>query len=244
MTTQHKEQSCDVLPKKDPEDLEEYLPHIMVKHVQFCGYDIEINQYLSHKMGVSAFIWESGFMLCQFFQQEKMNFTGKKVIELGSGTGMVGILAVLLGGQVTLTDESHALKQIEHNVSVNVPDSCRHFPTIRTLSWGFDHINFPNDYDIILASDIVYYPSDYPLLLQTLQHLSNPRTIIYIATQMRGCHLTHKFHEEIIPQYFNSHIIQREAFNDINLYKLTLKSPRTGEKQPMESATERNLLSN
>ncbi|XP_078419507.1 EEF1A lysine methyltransferase 3-like [Cetorhinus maximus] len=184
------------------------------------------------------------FGLCQYFQQERMDFSGKKVIELGSGTGIMGILAVLLGGQVTLTDGSHALKQIEHNVSVNVPDPCRHFPTIRTLSWGFDHMNFPNDYDIILGSDIVYYPSDYPSLLQTLRHLSNQRTTIYIATQIRGCHATRRFHEELIPQYFNSHIIQGDWCANVNLYKVTLKSPKTGEELPMERGTERNLLSN
>ncbi|XP_041070103.1 EEF1A lysine methyltransferase 3-like [Carcharodon carcharias] len=241
MTVQHKEKFCDVLSKEDPED---HFPNILVKHFRFCGYDLEINQYMNQKIGVSAFIWECGLGLCQYFQQERMDFSGKKIIELGSGTGIVGILAVLLGGQVTLTDESHALKQIEHNVSVNVPDSCRHFPTIRTLSWGFDHMNFLNDYDIILGSDIVYYPSDYPLLLQTLQHLSNQRTIIYIATQMRGCHATRRFHEELIPQYFNSHIIQGDWCANINLYKLTLKSPKTGEELPMERGTERNLLSN
>ncbi|XP_072351200.1 EEF1A lysine methyltransferase 3-like [Scyliorhinus torazame] len=240
MTAKHMEKSCDVLPKEDSEGLGEYLPYVLVKHLQFCGYDLEINQYMNYKMGVSALIWECAFVLCQYFQQEKMNFSGKKVIELGSGTGIVGILAVLLGGEVTLTDESHALKQIEHNVSVNVPESCRHLATIRTLSWGFDHMNFSNDYDIILGSDIVYYPSDYPVLLQTLQHLSNPRTIIYIATRIRGCHETWKFHEELIPQYFNSHTVQGDWGGNIYLYKLTLKRPETGEEQPMA----RNLLSN
>lgn len=36
-------------------------------------------------------------MLCQYFDDEKINFAGKKIIELGSGTGIVGIMAVLLG---------------------------------------------------------------------------------------------------------------------------------------------------
>ncbi|XP_020391931.2 EEF1A lysine methyltransferase 3-like [Rhincodon typus] len=227
-TAEHMEKSCSVLSEEDPED---NVPCVLVKHYQFCGYDLEITRYFNERMGVSAFVWNSGLTLCQFFEQERMNFSGKKMIELGSGTGIVGILAILLGGQVTLTDQIQALKQIEHNVSVNVPDSCRHLPTIRALSWGFDHVHFPSDYDIILGSDIVYYPSDFPLLLQTLRHLSNQQTIIYIATELRGCGATRKFHEELIPLYFNSRIIYRNKDADINLYKLTLKGPKTGEEK-------------
>eukprot|EP00061_Rhincodon_typus_P016145 g44200.t1 len=37
-----------------------------------------------------------GLVLCRYFENEKIDFTGKKVLELGSGTGIVGILAVLL----------------------------------------------------------------------------------------------------------------------------------------------------
>ncbi|XP_067894318.1 EEF1A lysine methyltransferase 3-like [Heterodontus francisci] len=240
MTAQHKEKSCDVLSKEDPKD---YSPFILVKHFQFCGYDLQINRYMCENLGVSAFVWDCGITLCQFFQRERMNFSRMKVIELGSGTGIVGILVALLGGQVTLTDQSHVLKQIERNVSDNIPASCGHSPTIKALSWGFDHMHFPNDYDIILGSDIVYYPLDYPLLLQTLRHLSNQRTTIYIATEMRGCCATHKFHEELVPQYFNSHIVHRNWGADINLYKLTLKGPRAGEVLAMERERQKNLLS-
>ncbi|GCC35670.1 EEF1A lysine methyltransferase 3-like [Chiloscyllium punctatum] len=240
-TAKHMDKSSNVLSKEDPEG---NLPSILVNHYQFCGYDLEITRYLNERMGVSAFVWNSGLTLCQFFQQEKINFSGMKVLELGSGTGIVGILAALLGGEVTLTDQIQALKQIEYNVSVNVPDSCRHLPKIRALSWGFDQVHFPSDYDIILGSDIVYYPSDFPLLLQTLRHLSNQRTTIYIATELRGCCAAHKFHEEIIPQYFNSRIVYRNQSADINLYKLTLKVPKTGEELSMEKETRKKLLSN
>ncbi|XP_053150984.1 EEF1A lysine methyltransferase 3 isoform X2 [Hemicordylus capensis] len=34
--------------------------------------------------------------LCDYFEAQKLNFWGKKVIELGAGTGIVGILAALL----------------------------------------------------------------------------------------------------------------------------------------------------
>lgn len=35
--------------------------------------------------------------LCDYFEEHKLNFWGKKVLELGAGTGIVGILVALLG---------------------------------------------------------------------------------------------------------------------------------------------------
>ncbi|XP_067847581.1 EEF1A lysine methyltransferase 3-like [Heptranchias perlo] len=222
MTAQHEERSCDVLPKEDPE---ESVASISVKHFGFCGYELKITRFTDINLGVSAFIWESGLTLCRFFEREKMSFCGRKVIELGSGTGIVGILAVMLGGKVTLTDQPHVLKQIKHNVSINVPPSYEHYSTVRALSWGSNHTQFPNDYDVILGSDIVYYPPDYPILIQTLRHLSNQRTTIYIATEMRGCCAALSFHQELIPQYFYSQLVHRHGSEDINVYKLTVRGP-------------------
>ena len=38
--------------------------------------------------------------LCRFFEEQRMDFRGRTVIELGAGTGIVGILAALLGEQM------------------------------------------------------------------------------------------------------------------------------------------------
>lgn len=38
-----------------------------------------------------------GVALCRYFEKQNASFTGKTVIELGSGTGIVGILTTLLG---------------------------------------------------------------------------------------------------------------------------------------------------
>lgn len=47
---------------------------------------------------------------------------GKTVVELGSGTGLVGIAASMLGaGEVHLTDLPYALKNTRANVDLNKP---------------------------------------------------------------------------------------------------------------------------
>ncbi|XP_071990921.1 elongation factor Ts, mitochondrial isoform X2 [Engystomops pustulosus] len=138
--------------------------------------------------------------LCTYFEEQKLNFKGKKVIELGAGTGIVGILASLLGGRVTVTDLPHALPQIRKNVSVNV--SLDQAPDVCALSWGIDQVHFPEDYDFVLGADIVYLKETYDLLLQTLLHLCGPRTTIFLSSKMRKEHGTMDFFQNILPQYF------------------------------------------
>lgn len=48
------------------------------------------------EIDICLFLFQ-GLALCQFFQEENVDFTGKRLLELGSGSGIVGILATLLG---------------------------------------------------------------------------------------------------------------------------------------------------
>ncbi|XP_067894307.1 EEF1A lysine methyltransferase 3-like [Heterodontus francisci] len=195
-------------------------PNICEKQFTFCGHLLNIARYFGGNLGFSASIWESAIVLCQYFEQEKINFSGRKVIELGSGTGIVGILAVLLGGDVTMTDQENVLSQIEHNVSTNIPSAARHRSKVCALSWGKDHIKFPTDYDFILGSDIVYTSLAYPLLLKTLLHLSDEPTIIYLASKLRKGNQSITFHEKLLPQHFNCQLVHRVEDKDINVYKI------------------------
>ncbi|XP_007904229.1 EEF1A lysine methyltransferase 3 [Callorhinchus milii] len=191
------------------------------KRYDFCGHTLTI--FLDKADYLGAHVWKSALVLCEYFEREKISFAGKKVIELGSGSGIVGILAVLLGGDVTFTDRSFALNQIKHNISVNVPPSCKDRAKVFTLYWEEDPSSFPSDYDIILGSDIVYATSSYPSLLNTLRHLSNPGTTAYICTELRPRNEYNVFHEEMLPQHFNCQVVHKKGSEGINVYKITKK---------------------
>uniref|UniRef100_UPI00398E835D EEF1A lysine methyltransferase 3-like n=1 Tax=Pristiophorus japonicus TaxID=55135 RepID=UPI00398E835D len=191
----------------------------------FCGNTLKITRDFSSNLGISAIIWEAGLVLCSFFEQEKISFSGKKVIELGSGTGIVGILAILLGGEVTLTDQPIVLNQIEFNIDKNIPAAIKQHSKVSALRWGENQDQFPTDYDVILGSDIVYSPQDFPSLLRTLRHLSNANTVIYICSKMRESMGAMNFHNKLVPQHFNSEIVHRNEDKEINVYKVTKKGP-------------------
>ncbi|XP_072326307.1 EEF1A lysine methyltransferase 3-like [Scyliorhinus torazame] len=198
-------------------------PDMVINRFEFCGHELHITRDFSKNVGVAIVIWEPGRVLCHYFEEAQIVFAEKKVIELGSGTGLVGILAAMLGGHVTLTDQPKVLSQIEYNVTSNIPSANLHLAKVCALSWGRDHYQFPSDYDYILGSDIVYKSHEFDLLINTLLHLSNQNTIIYLSSKMRQDMGTIDFFENRIPEYFNREIVHRIAEKKINVYKLTKK---------------------
>ena len=99
-------------------------------------------------------IWDSGIHLFRFLTEEfdAKIFKNKKIVELGSGTGIVGISFLKLGGKVLFTDfESEALELCKLNANLN------HFKKIKTLmaDWrNFPDLKFKADY--ITGSDLFY----------------------------------------------------------------------------------------
>uniref|UniRef100_UPI00398E627E EEF1A lysine methyltransferase 3-like n=1 Tax=Pristiophorus japonicus TaxID=55135 RepID=UPI00398E627E len=183
---------------------------------EFSGHTLKITMFKRGNFGVSVF----GLVLCRYFEDEMIHFTVKNVLKLGFGTGIVDILVVLLGEDVTMTDRPHILKQIEYNVSANIPVSSTHRSTIRALAWGDDQENFTANYDIILGSDIVYSPTQFRL--ETLLHLCKENTI-YLSSELKYRKGSAQFHDELVPEQFNSKLIHTSKTNCI--YKVTKKVP-------------------
>ena len=112
---------------------------------------------------------------------DKLDLTDTDVLELGCGTGHVGIAAALRGARVTLTDgvddPLHLVRMSAHPI--------RHRCRIQRLRFGIDEI--PNRFPLIVGSDVTYLRQLWPELEQCIeQHLaddgvvllSDPRRII------------------------------------------------------------------
>jgi protein N-lysine methyltransferase METTL21D len=57
------------------------------------------------KLGVGACLWDGAITLAGFIgRMPRHKFVGLKVVELGAGVGLVGLLAARYGAHVTLTD--------------------------------------------------------------------------------------------------------------------------------------------
>ncbi|KAG5274869.1 hypothetical protein AALO_G00141040 [Alosa alosa] len=191
----------------------------------FCGEEFKINQAFSANLGVAAPVWDAALHLCRFFEEKRFPLKGKKIIELGAGTGIVGILAARLGADVTITDLPLAVPQLQSNVSANTPSGGWPSvePTVVPLSWGQDQKNFPSDWDLVLGADIVYLSDTYPLLLETLTHLCEDGAVVYLSSKMRKEHGTPCFYDDDLPQKFQVELVQRDQEQNINIYRATLR---------------------
>ncbi|KAJ0002316.1 hypothetical protein NQD34_002112 [Periophthalmus magnuspinnatus] len=138
-----------------------------------------------------AVLWPSAMVLCHFLEEnrESYNLVDKNVIELGAGTGLVTIVASLLGAKVTSTDLPDLLGNLQYNVTRNTKTGCRYIPLVTELSWGPQvKERFPHNthyFDYILAADVVYAHPFLDELLDTFDHLCRENTVILWAMRFR-----------------------------------------------------------
>ncbi|MEQ2243847.1 hypothetical protein ILYODFUR_011038 [Ilyodon furcidens] len=60
------------------------------------GEELRIKQLFGANLGVAAPVWEAALHLCRYLEDQSVELRGRRIIELGAGTGVVGILAARL----------------------------------------------------------------------------------------------------------------------------------------------------
>ncbi|KAH7566410.1 hypothetical protein ACOSP7_022871 [Xanthoceras sorbifolium] len=103
------------------------------------------------------------------------------ILELGSGTGLVGMAAAaVLGANVTVTDLPHVIPNLQFNVDANAVTLCLQGGTVNVapLRWGeADDVEaIGREFDLIMGSDVVYHDHLFEPLLETLRLLLNSST--------------------------------------------------------------------
>ncbi|MBA0734933.1 hypothetical protein Gogos_018821 [Gossypium gossypioides] len=104
-----------------------------------------------------------------------------KILELGSGTGLVGIAAaVTLGANVTVTDLPHVIPNLKFNADANADVVTKRGGTVDVapLRWGEDDDVevIGREFDLVLGSDVVYHDHLFEPLIKTLRLLLNGGT--------------------------------------------------------------------
>ncbi|KAH9894211.1 putative methyltransferase-domain-containing protein [Cubamyces lactineus] len=131
------------------------------------GAPIAIRLAVDASPGCGGIAWPAGEVLASYISR-RGSLDGKTVLELGSGTGLVGLVAGKLGARVWITDQAPLLGIMKQNVSLNGLESC---VSVMELNWGAPiPANLPRP-DLILAADCVYFEPAFPLLVKTLADL-------------------------------------------------------------------------
>lgn len=88
--------------------------------------------------GPGARVWEAGAVLAMWLEHSRPPLRGVRALELGSGTGVVGLAAAALGARVTLTDRAPiAHGPLRANVRLNAEllEACGGSATAEALDW-------------------------------------------------------------------------------------------------------------
>ncbi|KAK0677239.1 MT21A methyltransferase, partial [Pygoscelis papua] len=191
---------------------------------RFASHTIRLKQDW-RRLGVAAVVWDAAVVLCAYLEMGGIDLRDRSVIELGAGTGLLGIVATLLdillyrlGAHVTITDRAAALEFLESNVQANLPSELRPRAVVKELTWGKDLGNFPpGAFDFILGADIVYLEETFAELLQTLEYLCSERTVILLSCRIRY-ERDHKF-LKMLRGRFSVYEVHYDSSKDVHIYK-------------------------
>jgi len=165
---------------------------------QARDYPIYLN--LDMSSGCGGKIWPAAEMLGAYIASmpsryapdasdlalERHPWRGKTIVELGSGTGLIGFLVAKLGIGCTtwITDQIPMLPLMAENAQLNpdMIDECH----VAELNWGEP---LPSDVpvhpDVILLADCVYREEAFQPLVDTLVAMSKPTTEILFCYHKR-----------------------------------------------------------
>ncbi|KAK9507409.1 hypothetical protein O3M35_007270 [Rhynocoris fuscipes] len=129
-------------------------------------------------------IWECTYDVANYLCTRCRNLiTDKQVLDLGCGSGILGIIAYKLGASVVhFQDYNEGV--IKHltmpNVAINGDEILN-----KSKFWSGDWNNFTSinniKYDIILTSETIYNPKNYKKLLKVFKNFLKPDGIVILG---------------------------------------------------------------
>ncbi|CAO3699803.1 unnamed protein product [Rhizopus stolonifer] len=157
----------------------------------YSGLDSPILLAQDSSGGCGGMIWKAASVMIEYFIWKKQCsndfLTDKIVVDIGSGTGLVGLAIAKIYPQVKkvmLTDQIPMMELLIKNIGLNKLDNV---VNAKILNWGEA---IPEEFelleaDVILASDCVYLEVCFIPLIETFLALSKKETLIYLAYNKR-----------------------------------------------------------
>ena len=182
------------------DDVEDMWRHRYVFTTATTPIELHIREDLDAGLGGTLFDGSVALarLLESMAKDQPAFLQGKRVLELGSGCGLPGLLAGKLGAaQVVLTDIAQCVELMQENIDGNDLGDCVSAAALNwTLSNDADSVEkeFGSNFDFILAADVVYSPELVHPLYALLIRFSGPRTqILFSAPRPRVQEATDAF---------------------------------------------------
>ncbi|KAK7021978.1 hypothetical protein SK128_006312 [Halocaridina rubra] len=162
---------------------------MFIREVEFEDIDKSLSIYQENEGDVGCVVWDAAIVLAKYLEKQRKNkcmITGFKVLELGSGTGFLGLAAALLGAsQVTITDLQKFLPLMAMNIKKN-KEVIDVEVEAKVLEWGNrDHIGAIQKPNVILVADCIYYEQSLEPLISTMRNMCEKNTVILMSYEER-----------------------------------------------------------
>jgi predicted nicotinamide N-methyase len=177
--------------------------------MKFVLDDLIIEERPTGNEFYGEYVWPAGLAMCEFLKRNPKLVKGKRVLELGSGTGIVGLYAAKLGAKhVTLTDfiDWNIL-----NIKTNIEDNrLGNVAEPRWFRWG---TSLGEQWDVIIGSDLTYPAMDFPALVKAVKtHLKPGGRCILAHHQRENFNFSSEFRE-----------LESHEMGDINSFSKLVK---------------------
>lgn len=138
--------------------------------------------------GCGGKIWPAAEVLGQYVASRRTDgqWKGKRAVELGAGTGLVGLLAAQLGDleKVWITDQIPMMKLMAQNLDLN--PALKRRCIVAELNWGQPiPADVPSHPDVLLLADCVYLEIAFQPLVDTMRAMCTPETEVLFCYQQR-----------------------------------------------------------
>ncbi|OLU33609.1 protein methyltransferase [Pseudomonas sp. PA15(2017)] len=155
-----------------------------------------------------CFCWASGLVLVDWLARHPEWVRGKRVLDLGTGSGVAAIAAARAGAaQVVACDlDPQALAACRANAALNEV----------ALAYSSDLLSEPRDYDLAIVADVLYDRSNLPLLDRVLEHA---REVLVADSRVRD--FNHPRYQRIaaLEGCTWPDLAEPEAFRYVSLYR-------------------------
>jgi len=139
---------------------------------------------VTNRLPYGVALWPAAIALAHDLASRGDAFNGKRVLELGSGTGLPGTVAASLGGRVMQTDRNGlAMEVCKRNGDLNKIEMVEY----RIAEW--ETWDDAGRYEWIVGSDILYAEEMHPHLRRIFESNLAPRGRVLISDPFREASL-------------------------------------------------------
>ena len=127
-----------------------------------------------------TYLWESAIGLARHVSELGNTIAGHRILEIGCGFGLAGIVASQVGAEVVFSDfEYDAIVFAKHNAQQNGMRSADYVQ----MDWNTPC--FQSQFDVILASDVIYEEQNWHPIIDLLKNNLKPDGIAIFSEPNR-----------------------------------------------------------